>query len=126
MLHRKDDINLKGIDIEIKLNDTQRSVLAAYVKQEGFDVVQKLMEDQVRKFNLKLINTDAADADSVLANHRLAKAVAQFYVGLMDRIEEECRIDHYNNGPKLPEESTEIEEWQGTDAAVIAEMQRST
>ena len=86
---------MKCLDIEIKLAPTERALLAAQVTQEGFDILQRLMEDQVRKFNLKLINTEASQREDVLANHALAKAVAQFYVGLIKRIEEECDI-HYN------------------------------
>jgi hypothetical protein len=98
MLKRTDD--LKGLDVEFTLEPSERGILASSVKQQGFDLLQKLMEDQVRKFNLKLINTNPADSDMVLANHYLAKAVAQFYAGLMERIEQECQIDSYNNRNK--------------------------
>jgi hypothetical protein len=99
MLQVKDE--LKGLDIELKLDDGDRAILSASVKQQGFDILQKLMEDQVRKFNLKLINTNPADSAMVLANHYLAKAVAQFYAGLMERIEIECQVDAYNNRNKM-------------------------
>jgi len=88
---------LKGLDVELELDDTEKSVLASFVKQRGFDIIQKIMEDQVRKFNFKLINSSGADSAEVCANHLLAKAVAQFYVGLMHRINVECSINAYNN-----------------------------
>jgi len=96
MLEVKNDL-LKGLEVELELDNTEKSVLASFVKQRGFDIVQKIMEDQVRKFNFKLINTDPANSAEVCANHYLAKAVAQFYVGLMARINQECQINAYNN-----------------------------
>jgi len=88
---------LKGLDIELEIDDAEKAVLSAFVKQHGFDIIQKIMEDQVRKFNFKLINSSGADSAEVCANHLLAKAVAQFYVGLMERINRECAINAYNN-----------------------------
>src|ERR1035437_4849777 len=98
MLRVKDE--LKGLDIEFELDDADRGILSSSVKQQGFDILQKIMEDQVRKFNLKLINTNPSDSAQVLANHYLAKAVAQFYTGLIERIETECHIDAFNNRNK--------------------------
>ena len=95
MLQVKDE--LKGLEIEITLTDDERAILSSSVKQQGFDILQKLMEDQVRRFNLKLINTNPANSDEVLAAHYLAKAVAQFYAGLIQRLEHELQVDAYNN-----------------------------
>lgn len=113
MLKVNDD--LKGLDIEFQLDDADRGILSASVKQQGFDILQKLMEDQVRRFNLKLINTNPADSNQVLANHYLAKAVAQFYAGLIERIEAECQIEVYNNRNKSIVEAdvtAQTEEWR--------------
>src|ERR1035441_2296838 len=98
MLKIKDEV--KGLDIELKLDDQDRSLLSSYVKQQGFDILQKLMEDQVRRFNFKLLNTDPADERKVLAAHYLAKAVAQFYQGLIERLEQELQIEVYSNRNK--------------------------
>jgi len=109
------DDNIKGLDVEFTLSDGDRGILSSSVKQQGFDILQRLMEDQVRKFNLKLINTNPADERQVLANHYLAKAVAQFYIGLMDRIQEECQVETYNNrNPRIVEQSVtaQTEEWK--------------
>jgi hypothetical protein len=87
----------KGIDVEIELDDKQRALLASAVKQEWFDIVQKIMVDQVKKFNLKLINTDPSNREEVLAAHHLAKAVAQFYVGFMKKISDICEVVEYSD-----------------------------
>lgn len=109
----KHDDAAKGIDIEITLTDTERSILASHVKQQGFDILQKLMEDQVRKFNLKLINTPVSKPEEVIANHALAKGVTQFYAGLVDRLNHELDIDIYGtreSNIKNPENTMSIEE----------------
>src|ERR1035437_10922540 len=106
---------LKGLDIELQLDETDRGILSSSVKQQGFDILQKIMEDQVRKFNLKLINTNPAASAQVLANHYLAKAVAQFYAGLIERIESECQIEVFNNRNKNVVEAdvtAQTEEWK--------------
>ena len=96
MLEIKNDL-LKGLEVEFQLDKNEQAILSAFVKQRGFDIIQKLMEDQVRKFNFKLINTDPANSKDVCAAHYLAKAVAQFYVGLIHRISIECNVNAYNN-----------------------------
>lgn len=112
MLKRNDDI--KGIDVEITLTDADRATLGSVIRGPGFDVLQRLMEDQVRKFNLKLINTNPANKEDVIANHFLAKSVAQFYMGLMSRLDHELQIESYNNSDigtaANPENNTQIEE----------------
>lgn len=108
MLKRDDAI--KGIDVEVELSEQERGILTAVIKQDGFNILQRLMEDQVRKFNLKLINTPASDNEAVLANHSLAKAVAQFYVGFMRRIEQECEIQRSVDADPAPENNMNMEE----------------
>ncbi len=90
----------KGLDIPLALDDQDKAVLSAFVKQQGFDIIQKIMEDIVRKFNFKLLDTNPADEKEVLANHYLAKSVAMFYTSLINRIELECKVDAYNNRNK--------------------------
>lgn len=98
MLKVKDEC--KGLDIELQLDEQDVATLSAFVKQQGFDVMQKIMEDCVRKFNFKLLNTNPANKEEVLAAHYLAKSVAMFYTSLMDRINQVCAIEMYNNRDK--------------------------
>lgn len=88
---------LKGLQIDITLSEQDRLMLSTYVRTQAFDIMQTIMEDQVNKFNMRLINTAVNKPSDVIANHSLAKGVAQFYQGLMDRIEEECQIQNFNN-----------------------------
>ena len=39
MLEVKNDL-LKGLEVELELDNTEKSVLASFVKQHGFDIVQ--------------------------------------------------------------------------------------
>lgn len=122
MLKRNDEA--KGIEIEISLTPEEALILSATVKTQAFDILQKLMEDQVRKFNLKLINTPGTDQKAILANFAVAKAVTQFYAGLMSRLEEELNITYFNNrtpNPGNPENNMAVPEWAGSPASHPAE-----
>jgi hypothetical protein len=112
----KRDNDLKGLEVDLELTPAQQAILSSFVRSPGFDLLQKLMEDQVRKFNLKLINTDLADKEQAYANLCQAKTVAQFYMGLMQRLESELQIEAYNNStvgsPENPENTMQIDELQ--------------
>jgi hypothetical protein len=103
---------LKGLDIELELTEDERAILAASVKQRGFEILQRVMEDQVRKFNFKLLDTNPAKQEDVLAAHFIAKGVAQFYTQLMEKIENECQIIAYTNRRPQIENATELPELQ--------------
>ena len=109
MLKVKDE--LRGLDIELNLTDEERGVLSASVKQRGFEILQRIMEDQVRKFNFALLDTDPAKQEAVLAAHYLAKSVAQFYTSLIEKIECECQINAYRSRTPIIEDATEIPEF---------------
>jgi hypothetical protein len=110
----KRDNELKGLELDLELTPAEQAILSSYVRSPGFDLLQKLMEDQVRKFNLKLINTNISDTKSIIANFSQAKTVAQFYMGLMERLESELQIEAYNNStvgtPENPENAMQLEE----------------
>ena len=95
MLAVNDEV--KGIEIDIELTPSERALLSSYVKTEAFDVLQRLMEESVKKYNVRLINTDPTDKEAVLVNHRLANAVGGFYTSLMARVYDECGVANYNN-----------------------------
>jgi hypothetical protein len=103
---------LRGLDIELELTDDERGVLAASVKQRGFEIMQRIMEDQVRKFNFRLLDADIANQNEVVAAHLIAKGVAQFYTALMEKIESECQIVAYSNRKPQVENATEVPEFQ--------------
>lgn len=111
---RKRTDKLKGIQIDVVLSEQDRLLLSTYVRTQAFDILQLIMEDQVNKFNIKLIDTPVNKPADVIAHHALAKGVAQFYQGLMDRIEEECQMQNFNNSTygtaTDPENQMQLEE----------------
>lgn len=88
--------NIYSIDVDIKMGARERQVLSAFLQQEGFDILQTLMEDVVRSMNRQLVNVDPANNEEVIARHRVAYAAGRFYVDLMTRVKEEFNIQQYN------------------------------
>jgi len=91
--------NIFSADIDIELGARERTVLSAHIKQEGFDILQTVMEDVVRKLNRQLINVDPSDPnyEKIVANrHRVAHAAGRFYIDLMMRLKEEVNLSEYN------------------------------
>ena len=106
---------IKGdIDIEMVLSEKEQGVLASIARSEAFDILQRLLEDQVRRFNTALMNTNVADTSSILGNFYRAKGVTQFYVGFVTRLREILQIEQFNNSgigtPDNPENNIAIEE----------------
>ena len=91
--------NIYSADVNVVIGDRERAVLSAYIQQEGFDILQTLMEDIVRKQNRRILNVDPAhpDYDKIVGNlSRTANAVGGFYVDLMTRLGEEFNLHVYN------------------------------
>ena len=107
--------SIKGdIDVEMVLSEKEQGVLASIARSEAFDILQRLLEDQVRRFNTRLMNTDVADTQGILGNFYRAKGVTQFYVGFVTRLREILQIEQFNNSgigtPDNPENNIAIEE----------------
>jgi hypothetical protein len=104
-----------------KLDDRSLGIMCAALKQEWFDILQRLMEEEIRLMNVKLLNSD--DDATVLESHRMVKYASMFYSGVMNRIAELTMVDAYNQSgvgkpdnpetPQYPDEfSTSFEESQ--------------
>jgi len=105
----KPNDEMHDLRINFRLEDRERLLLAAHIHTEGFAVLRKVMENEIRLLNLKLMNTDASDETQVLANHRLAKAAGMFYSGVMQCLEEQVQIAAYSasgigtiDNPEIP------------------------
>lgn len=86
----------------------KRARLASFIVTDDFKLIQEICEDELKKFELKFINTKVQDDKEVLANHALWKAAAQFYQGIINRINSEVEL--YRLSPKVndkPEDTTE-------------------
>ena len=106
MLKVTDDV--KGLDMSFDLDERQIAILASVVKQEWFDIVQKMMEQEVKLLNIRLINTETANPNEILANHAIAKGAGMFYIGFIQRIQHILQEFNYNaqgiGTPENPEQ----------------------
>lgn len=110
---RKVTNELKGIDIDVELTETERVLLSSFVKQEGFDILQRILEDIVRKYNLQSLCAPASNPSLVLSRHNTAQAMGMLYSAFVERLAAECSIAAYNNAPVAPPTSDiSIEELQ--------------
>jgi hypothetical protein len=80
--------DIKGLDMTFAPSEREIAMLASAVKQEWFNIIQKMMEQEVKLLNIKLINTTTANPNEILANHAIAKGAGMFYVGFIQRIQE--------------------------------------
>jgi hypothetical protein len=100
---------VKGLELDFTLNQTQTALLCSYVKTEAFDIFQKLMEQEIRMINIRLLNTPAESHAEIIANHALAKGAGMFYAGFMQRLRDILQIDQANmNGVGMSPENPEV------------------
>ena len=81
-----------GMEPMSNLDHRQRMIVAGYVHSEGFIILQRLMEDELKLLNQNLINTNQADKDAIVANFMLVKSAGMFYAGVIQRIKEEVTL----------------------------------
>lgn len=107
--------NVKGLELSFELSDRDRQVLSAHVRSEGFDILQRLMEQEIRLLNIKLLNTSTANAPEIVANHAVAKGAGMFYAGVMQRITEMLHLEAVAAAgigtPENPEKPPLMDDW---------------
>lgn len=79
-----------SIEADNELTGIDRAHLAVWLTEPSFKIVQRILEDEVKKFNINLINAETPA--EVVVRHGYAKVSAQIYQGLIDRINEEVMI----------------------------------
>jgi hypothetical protein len=92
------------IDADNELTGIERAQLATWLTDASFGIVQRLMEDQVKRFNLDLVN--AVKTEDIIQKHNLAKAAAQFYQGFINRINQEVLV--YRQTPKSTDKPVDM------------------
>lgn len=114
MLKINEDV--KGLDMSFTLTPRETAIIASAVKQEWFDIIQKMMEQEVKLLNIKLINTMSGNTSEVLANHAIAKGAGMFYIGFIQRIEQILQQANYTaqgigtmENPETPPYQAEFE-----------------
>lgn len=108
--------DIKGLDMTFTVSERELAMLASAVKQEWFNLIQRLMEQEVKMLNINLINTATANPSEVLANHAMAKGGGMFYVGFIQRIQQLLAEANYNaagigtlENPEKPPYAAEFE-----------------
>jgi hypothetical protein len=114
MLKITDD-NIKGLEVNFELSERDRQLLSGHIRTEGFDILQRLMEQEIRLLNVKLLNTNTANPPEILANHAVAKGAAMFYAGIMQRIAEVMSQEQIAASglgtPTNPEKPPLVDDW---------------
>lgn len=96
-----------AIDPELQLDDTERAYLAMMVANiPAFGALTKIFEAEIEKFKVALIN--AQKPEDVITQHNLAKAASQFYVQVINRINQEIEIHHHT--PKVNDQPVDATE----------------
>lgn len=102
----------EGVNVfqpSFKLDERTLGIMSAAVKQEWFDILQRIMEEEIRLMNIKAIN--AEDETEQVKGLRLVKAASMFYAGIMQRVAELTAIDAYNRSGVGSAENPEIPQY---------------
>jgi hypothetical protein len=78
--------------VTAELRPIQRRNLLNLIRSEMYPDLLDVMEIVCIETETRLINTDAADEKSVLANHRMAKAAWQMFTHMQEKIEFETKL----------------------------------
>ena len=105
-----------------KLDERQLGIMAASVRQEWWDILQRIFEEEIRIMNVRLLNS--TDEKDVLEAHRIVKGASMFYAGIMQRVGELTAIDAYNQSGVGSPENPEIPQYT-EEFATPVEVQES-
>ena len=118
MLKVTDD--MKGLEMSFTLNERDGALLASFTKTEAFEIMQRLMEQEIRLLNIRLINTPTSKSEEILANHAVAKGAGMFYAGLIQRLQTILQLEQIAalaiGTAENPESPAYLSEFSGTPA----------
>lgn len=80
----------RTVGVTSELKPLQRQHLLAFLNSEVYPDVLDVLEQCCIEVETQLINTDPADQDAVLANHRMAKAAWQLFMHMQTKIADEA------------------------------------
>lgn len=87
---------------ELQLEHNERGQLAQLLAMPGYQIMHKVFRAEVDKFFVALINADPAESNDVIAKQITAKAAAQFYTAITDRLKNEV-VDYISTAPQMAE-----------------------
>lgn len=110
-----------NIQTDVEFTHLERAHLASIYPQDGFRVVEKILEVVYEKFKGNLLNIDQGDTAKVLAGHALAKAAREYFVTVTKRVQYE--VEMYRQSPKAddaPVDMTDGNEDFGVDTLDVS------
>jgi hypothetical protein len=101
-----------GVTAELK--PIQRRNLLSLRNSEVYSDLLDVLEMVCIETESQLINTDAADEDAVLANHKMAKAAWQLFIHMQEKIDTEAKLFLSSQAiqPPIPELSEREKLWE--------------
>jgi hypothetical protein len=93
-------------DPDLHLDYIDRGNLAQMAAMPGYKVLHKICRSEVDKFIVSLINEESGPG--VESAHRMAKAAAQFYTGVTNRVNEE--VLQYTAAPRDTDKPQDVTE----------------
>jgi hypothetical protein len=82
----------QDIALHFEMSETERAIVAAYVVQDGWKLIKKLIEQEIRLLTVHLMNTPDDQTETVISRFKLAKSAAMVYKGLCARLEENSSV----------------------------------
>jgi hypothetical protein len=82
-------ISGEGFQPVLELEHGERAQVFETVRTPGFQIINAILRNEVDKIILAMVNTPVEDDSAVLAKHKLAKAAAVMYAGMIERVNEE-------------------------------------
>lgn len=102
----------RSFGVTAELKPVQRRNLLNLRNSEVYPDLLDVLEMVCIETETQLINTDAADENAVLANHKMAKAAWQMFVHMQEKIDEETKLYLQSQAKKPPvPELTPREQW---------------
>lgn len=84
---------LRNSAMPLTLDDQDRQKLMQMAQQGGYKVLLRMMEAHCIKQDITLQQIDAADEKRVLAEHRIAKGMWDFFSAIQKQVQQE--VDTY-------------------------------
>jgi hypothetical protein len=76
------------IAAHFEMDETERAIVTAYIQQDGWKIIKRVIEQEIRLLTVRLMNTPEDKPDTVLERFRVAKAAAMVFAGVTRRLEE--------------------------------------
>lgn len=94
---------------KVQLTADRRSLLFSLRHHPGYEVFLDMMESVCVEQETNLVNAPASDAAVVLAEHKMAKAFWQVFVGVQKKVEFEC-AEHLSAAKRKEAEAEQSDE----------------